>query len=68
MNYKDRGLLNNCFILFLVAGAGFVQDPTIKKWVWGNAWARNRRYLHLDFAIIWYALNWWKPNNFWINF
>jgi len=34
MNYKDRGLLNNCFILFLVAGA------------------RNRRYLHLDFAIV----------------
>ena len=21
------------FIAFLVAGAGFVQDPTIKKWV-----------------------------------
>ena len=23
----------------MVAGASFVQDPTIKKWVWDIAWA-----------------------------
>jgi len=47
MNCDYHGLLNNCFILFLVAGAGFIQDPTISAWVWSRLAIHNHLGLHL---------------------